>query len=162
MRFGYVFVTVVFAMAFHMGWGLRAARGEGDELGNVPSCLGGLPGLVPPGRSVAPGGMLGQETDPGLMLGIASLDLDMNFENSGKQRQIKSAVYYQAYNVRARVLEEVRALVKVGRRDVLGGEASLDAAWPSGMSPATHRQAYRDQFVCGSLRGEEKCSVFLV
>lgn len=86
----------------------------------------------------------------------------MNLENSGKQRQIKSAVCYHAYSVRARVLGEVRALVKVGRGDVFGGEASLDAAWPSGMSPATHRQAYRDPLVRGCLRGEEKCSVFLV
>lgn len=72
-------------MAFHMGWGVCAARGAGDELGNVPSCLGGLPGSVPPGRSVAPGGMLGQETDADLMLGIAGFRYEF-----GKFRETKA------------------------------------------------------------------------
>lgn len=61
-------------------------------------------------------------------LDIALLDLGMNLENSGKQRQIKSAVCYLALScVHARVLREEHTLVsRSGREGMYSGAKS---AW---------------------------------
>lgn len=65
---------------------------------------GGWEGPLLPGGGaggVAPGEVLQQETDAGLILGIALLGLEMNLENSGKRRQIEPAVCHLAYTVPA-------------------------------------------------------------
>lgn len=86
-------------MPFHRWWGVCAPGGEGPpHLGGV---AGGPMGPAGVGGQPAPGTVLGQEMDAGLTLGIRLQDLEMSLGNSGKRRQIKSAVYCLAYVGRA-------------------------------------------------------------